>query len=166
MTEMGDQGLGPGSEGGGFFSTLPRLIAAVATLLGVIGGFFGITAWGGPQTPTDTESKPVTFVIKDPLGQGQLGEVVDVKIDGKSVGQLEVDANNRTEQLSPSMDEGEGKYEYSLSSVSLVQGPSGRPVEIRGSGQGTINVKQGKTFVVCGDVIGTTMKLTLVQNSC
>lgn len=168
MSEGDSQGLGQSPGGGGFFTTLPGLITAAATLLTVIGGIFGLTSGSGGSSGgssgESTNNKSVTFTIRDTLGPDQLDESVDVKIEGRSVGELVVDSNNRTDQLNPSVDEGEGKYEYSLASASLLRDPSGRPVEVRGSGQGTINVKQGKTFEVCGNITGNTMQVSLAES--
>ncbi len=76
----------------------------------------------------------MNFTIRDPLGPDQISEEVNVKIDGKNAGTLTVDQNNRSDQINASVDEGEGKYDYSLASVSVFRDQSGRPVELSGSG--------------------------------
>lgn len=152
-----------GSGGGSVLTSVPAIIAAVATLVTAIGGLFAYLG-GDPETPKDTTNqKTVNFTIRDPLGPDQISEEVNVKIDGKNAGTLTVDQNNRSDQINASVDEGEGKYDYSLASVSVYRDQSGRPVELSGSGQGSINVKDGKTYELYGHPVGSGVELSLAE---
>lgn len=103
----------------------------------------------------------VDFTIRDNLAPEQAAEEVIILIDGKNVGTLTVDQNNRTDELDVSVD-GPGRYSYTASANAIFQDQAGQ-FEASGTGQGTIEIRDGKVFEVQGSVSGNTWQITLVE---
>ena len=156
----------------------PRVIATIAgaffVLLGM--GLEGSSASAKkPETekaalaqPAQTiqpasQSSPVEFTIYDELAEGQVTEQVTVLIDGRVKGQLTVDKHNRQSMLSVTVPVS-GRYSYTVESKTVVN-YEGRLYEYPGTGQGMINVEDGKRFDLALTTSGNTWLVTLMDHS-
>ncbi len=104
-------------------------------------------------------SDSVDFTIRDNLGSDQVAEEVTVLIDGRNVGTLRVDQNNRTAELPVSVSSGPGRYSYTAASDTILR--NGR--RLSGTGQGTIDVRDGKVFELQASFSGNTWQISVVE---
>lgn len=124
-------------------------ITVVGTVLAAV-----LLIWLGFQ-PTETTD----FVVKSRLGMGQFAEETTITVDGKAVGTLRTDSGTTTDQRSVSVS-GSGRYPYTISSNVMLQ--DGR--QVSGTGQGTIEVTDGKVFEVLIEPSGgNTARLSLKE---
>jgi hypothetical protein len=131
----------------------------VGGILGtVIGGvlLYWMTASPQPQpgpTPaptTQNAAAAVDFQITDELGDGQVTERVVVVIDGRSVGTLTVDTVHRTASLTVTVPQ-PGRYEYELSSSTILEDENGTTYQFNGQGAGYLQVTSGRSYELRGD---------------
>jgi len=156
----------------------PRVIATIAgaffVLLGM--GLEGSSASAKKPEPEKAalaqpaqsiqpaaQSSPVEFTIYDELAEGQVTEQVTVLIDGRVKGQLTVDKHNRQAMLAVTVP-ATGRYSYTVESKTVVD-YQGRLYEYPGTGQGMINVEDGKRFDLALTTSGNTWLVTLMDHS-
>lgn len=162
-----------GILGGGFDVKelkIPKVGAGVR-ICAILGGLFfialGIGIQASGSTPGSSNSSgspsPVNFMIYDDLGEGQVSEQVNVLIDGRFVGDLEVNQRNRRCRL-PVFVPQEGLHSYHLESSAIFRF-DGANREFTGVGQGTIDVRPGKVFSARGGVSGDTWLVSLEEGS-
>lgn len=131
-------------------SAVAALIVAVLVIVAVVVVIWLASSGGSTE-----------FVIRDELAPEQVGEEVTVLIDGRNVGTLSVDQNNRTDEIDVSVD-APGRYSYTASADAVFQDQAGQ-FELSGTGQGTIEVSDGKVFVLGGTFSGSTWQISLVE---
>jgi hypothetical protein len=138
----------------------PRVVALVVGVLFIALGF----AWtteplvlaDEPRHPPSAQqdqpsppaaSEPVDFTITDQLGQDQVAERVEVRVDGKTVGALNIDLVHPTASLTVTVPQA-GSYSYELRSATYLEYPDGTYDEFHGEGTGQIEVTPSASFAV------------------
>jgi hypothetical protein len=112
---------------------------------------------GSAPAPKPVTSQTVPFEIHDQLGDQQVEEQVTVLVDGKNVGTLSVSPDFQDQVLKLSASEGSHSYMVSAR-ARFIDGHV-----YTGVGQGTIDVRSGKTYEVAGEVSGSTWLVTLME---
>lgn len=132
----------------------PRAVALVVGVLFIGVGFaYGTEpAVAAKETPPPRsvapppESHPIDFTITDQLGQDQVAERVEVRVDGKTVGTLNIDLVHPTASLTVTVPRA-GSYAYELRSTTYLEYQDGT-YELDGEGNGQIDVTASKSFAV------------------
>jgi len=116
-----------------------------------------------PNGPSETApTGPVEFTIHDRLGEGQVSERVELTIDGRQMGTINVDAYTKDAFMRVSVPEG-GPHPYSVQAKAIFKGQDGKPVEVLGSGEGTLNVEPGKEYELAGEMKGNTWQIVIQE---
>lgn len=68
-----------------------------------------------------------------------MAEEATVTIDGKNVGACRLDQNNQTDDLKTSVSS-PGRHNYAISATTTFLDRNRRPIQVKGTGQGTIEV--------------------------
>jgi hypothetical protein len=111
----------------------------------------------GAATAKPATAQAVPFQTHDQLGNQQVEEQVTVLVDGKNVGTLSVSPDFQDQVLKLSATEGSHSYMVSAK-ARFIDGHV-----YTGVGQGTIDVRSGKTYEVAGEVSGSTWLVTLLE---
>ena len=111
--------------------------------------------------PPPVTSQLVEFTISDQLGEGQMRDEINVIIDGKSVGALKASLDDPAEEMLVTVPTA-GQHSYTILSKTLVD-INGTPTVVEGTGQGTIQVEQGKRYHVTCKENGSMYLLTLLE---
>jgi hypothetical protein len=109
-----------------------------------------VTGDAGKQTPPPTSAKedPIDFTIHDQLGENEVSEQVTILLDGRRVGTLTVTEEYPDAMISVSVPQ-TGRYSYTAEATTAFN-IDGERHDVIGAGQGTINVKPGKSFDLRG----------------
>jgi hypothetical protein len=139
----------------------PRMVALVAGVLFIgLGLIYGaepvVKADEAQKAPSaqvqPSDARPVDFTITDQLGQDQIAERVDVRVDGKTVGTLNIDVVHPTASLTVTVPRA-GSYSYELRSTTDLQYDDGTYDEFHGEGTGRIDVVRSASFAVVYEVL-------------
>jgi hypothetical protein len=142
----------------------PRILALVAGLLfislGFVTGAEPERVDAHPGTPVaqaepakaQEPAKTVDFTITDQLGEGQVAERVEVQVDGRMVGTLNIDEVHPMASITVTVPRA-GSYPYELRSVTYVQYDDGTYGELYGAGNGQIEVSASKSFALVGQLL-------------
>ncbi|HKD80888.1 MAG TPA: hypothetical protein VKH81_14420 [Candidatus Angelobacter sp.] len=114
-----------------------------------------------PSVQPPEQPSPVEFTVYDHLDGNQVTEQVTVLIDGKVKGQLTVDQHNQESMIAITVPS-RGRYSYTVQSKTVVS-QAGGLYEYEGTGQGMINVEDGKRFNLALTTSGTTWLVTLLE---
>jgi hypothetical protein len=142
---------------------VPRFLAASVGALFIILGV-GMESGGSTLTPpVPSPSSAVDFMIYDALGEGQVSEQVTILIDGKSMGTLTVSQYHPSAAMTVTVPR-PGKYSYTAEATA-VYNIDGELYQYTGTGQGMIDVKSGKNFILVGSISGNTWLISLRDNT-
>ena len=142
-----------------------RILSSFVGLVFVCFGLAGSSNMPGapPQAAASAASsadQPAEFTLTDELGYGQVSEQVMVLLDGKSIGNLTVDA--AYPHASMKVVTAPGPHSYTAESTAIfLYGNS--TVRYIGAGQGTINVQNGKVYSLRGSITGNTWFVSIEQ---
>lgn len=131
----------------------------------IVGGIFTlivaiITIAVNVDHASDRQPLPpstVSIVIYDRLHQSQISETVDIIIDGRSRGSIVVDQSRPEASMTITMPP--GRYSYTVNAVALFSNQQ----TFFGTGQGIIEVGEGKEYDLQASISGSTWLVTLVE---
>jgi cellulose biosynthesis protein BcsQ len=136
-------------------------IVALVVVLALI-GFLLVGLEGGAGGSGDATDL-TEFTITDRLGPGQITDTVTINIDDKNVGTIMVNQDNPKGELNVSVSDGPGTYNYTVLAITTFPDSESEQSEVTGTGQGTIEVSEGKVFEVIVSN-SSTWQLTLEES--
>lgn len=109
-----------------------------------------VTADAGKPTllPHSAKEDPIEFTIHDQLGENEVSEQVTILLDGRRVGTLTISEEYPDAMISVTVPQ-TGRYSYTAEATTAFVF-DGERHQVIGAGQGTINVKPGKSFDLRG----------------
>ncbi|MDQ3929267.1 MAG: hypothetical protein M3328_08985, partial [Chloroflexota bacterium] len=151
------------------YGCLGTVLAAV--LAAVISGVFllmkpdprpPVTTTSQSSSQSSSSSSNVDFTIHDTLGPNQISEQVSVSINGRSVGVLTVNEDYPDASLRVTVT-GAGYHSYTVDAQAVFMTETGQVFEASGTGQGTINVRDGSRFTFVAHYSGPTWIVSLEE---
>lgn len=136
---------------GGIFA----VIAAVCTA--VISCYATITASGINKIFNPGPKSSASIIIYDELGSDQISETIDLYIDGTKRGSVIVDQDRTEDSMTITMPV--GRYSYMITAEAVFSDEN----TYYGTGQGIVEIADGKEYDIVSSFSGSTWLITLVE---